>query len=191
MEVIEMKVAFERANRLLKKIGFPLLEVGNRREADKFLSRYISMRFITPICSVRFEGRPIAAYAFDDHYNCKVYIIPLTRLFMRPDSKEVGFALAWKALYENFVWDKKVFSVEVNLHSSPNSPTRCYVLKVTPCPTIGKFELITFYDLENDSFRITLNVFNPQGLLVGEYEAHNDFSAIGDYLLRPLALLSL
>ena len=186
-----MKIAFERANRLLRKIGFPPLEVGNRREADNFLRRYMSLRFTTPICSVRFEGRPIAAYAFDDHHNCKVYVIPLTRLFMKPDSKEAGFALAWKALYTNFVWDKGIFSVEVNLHSAPNSPTRCYVLKVTPCPTIGKFELITFYNLENDSFRIELNVFNPQGLLVGEHEARNDFSVIRDYLLRPLALLSL
>jgi hypothetical protein len=187
-----MKLAFTRANRLLEKIGLSPLERGNSREADNFLRRYISCRFTTPICSIRFEGRPVAAYAFDDHFNCKVYVVPLTKLFMQPDyRKETGFALAWKALYDYFVWDKRIFSVNAKFHSAPNSPTIAYVLEVVPCPTIGKFEVIAFYDLENDSFRLNFNIFDPRGLLIGKEEAHNDFSAIRDYLLRPLALLLL
>jgi hypothetical protein len=189
--VIEMKAAFKRANRMLEKIGLPPLERGNRREADNFLRRYISCRFTTPICAVKFQDRPVAAYAFDDHYDCKVYVIPLTRLFMQPDyRKETGFALAWKALYEYFVWDKKIFSVNAKFHTTPNSPTRAYVLEVVPCPTVGKFELIAFYNLENDSFEMSFNIFNPQGLLVSREVVYNDFSAIRDYLLRPIALLS-
>jgi hypothetical protein len=186
-----VKAAFSRANRLLGEIGFPPLEVGDCQEADNFLRCYMSTQFTAPLRSVRFKGKPIAAYAFDDRYNCNVYVIPLTKLFMQPDSKEAGFALAWRALYENFIFDKRVFSVEVNLHSPPNSPTRCYVLKVTPRPIIGKFDLIAFYNLTSDSFRIIVDVFNQQGLLVGECEARNDFSVIRDYLLHPLALLSL
>lgn len=187
-----MKVAFSRANRLLEKIGFPPLELGNQREADNFLRRYISLRFTTPICAVKFGSRPIAAYAFDDHFNCKVYIVPLTRLFMQPDyRKETGFALAWKALYEHFVWDKRIFSVNAKFHTTPNSPTRAYVLEVVPCPTVGKFEVIAFYNTENDSFKLIFNIFDPRGLLTSTEETHNDFSTIREYLLRPLALLSL
>ncbi len=64
-------------------------------------------------------------------------------------------------------------------------------MEVVPCPTVGKFEIIAFYNLENDSFKMSFNVFDPQGLRISEKEIHNDFSAIREYLLRPLALLSL
>lgn len=116
----------------------------------------------------------------------------MTRLFMQPDyRKETGFALAWKALYEYFVWNRSIFSVSAKFNSSPNSPTRVYILEIVPCPTIGKFELLAFYNLENNSFEIDFNVFDPTGLRISEKYVRNDFSAVREYLLRPLALLSL
>jgi hypothetical protein len=191
--VIEMKAAFKRANRLLEKIGFPPIEVGNRREAESFLNRYMSTRFTTPLCSVRFKGKPIAVYAFDDHFYSRIYVIPFhNALFMKPDYQtETGFALAWKALTEYFIWRREIFAVAAKLHSSPHSPTRAYTLEVTPDLTIGKFELITFYDLENDSFEIIFNFFDPAGKQISQKSTRNDFSAVEEYLLRPLALLSL
>ncbi len=188
---IAMNSAFYRANRLLAKIGFPPLELGNRREAESFLNRYMSTRFTTPLCTVRFDGKPIAAYAFDDHFYSRIYVIPFHNvLFMKPDYQtETGFALAWKALTEYFIWRREIFAVAAKLHSSLHSPTRTYTLEVVPDLTIGKFELITFYDLEKDSFEIIFNVFDPAGKRISRKSTRNDFSAIREYLLCPLALL--
>jgi hypothetical protein len=193
-EVIEMKTAFNRANRLLEKIGFPPLEVGSRREADNFLHRYMSTRFTTPICSIRFEGKPIAVYAFDDHFYSRVYVIPFhcSALYMQPDYRtETGFALAWRALTEHLIWRREIFAVAAKFHSTPHSPTRAYTLEVVPDLTIGKFELIAFYDLEKDSFEIVFHFFDPAGERIWQKSTFNDFSAVEEYLLRPLALLSL
>jgi hypothetical protein len=189
-----MKVAFNRANRLLAKIGFPPLEVGSRREADNFLRRYMSTRFTTPICSIRFEGKPIAVYAFDDHFYSRVYVIPFhcSALYMQPHYRtETGFALAWRALTEHLIWRREIFAVAAKFHSAPHSSTRVFTLEVVPDLTLGKFELITFYDLEKDSFEIVFHFFNPAGEKISQKSTFNDFSAVEEYLLRPLALLFL
>jgi hypothetical protein len=188
-----MKAAFSRANRLLGKIGFPPLEVGDCQEADNFLRRYMSTHFTTPLCSVKFQGKPIAVYAFNDCFRSNVYIIPFHNIsYIQPDDRpETGFALAWKALAEYLIWRRVIFAVAVKCYGLPHSPTRAYTLEVVPDLTIGKFWLAAFYNLEKDSFEILFNVFDRTGMLISQKSAQNDFSAIRECLLCPLALLYL
>jgi hypothetical protein len=56
---------------------------------------------------------------------------------------------------------------------------------------MGKFWLTAFYNLEKDSFEILFDVFDRTGTLISQKSAQNDFSAIREYLLCPLALLYL
>jgi hypothetical protein len=190
---IAMKAAFNRANRLLGKIDFPPLEVGDRQEADNFLRRYMSTQFTTPLCSVRFQGKPIAVYAFNDHFHSNVYTIPFHNIpyIQTDDRPETGFALAWKALTEYLIWKREIFAVVAKFHSPPHSSARAYTLEVVPDLTMGKFWLTAFYNLEKDSFEILFDVFDRTGTLISQKSAQNDFSAIREYLLCPLALLYL
>jgi hypothetical protein len=190
---LSVKAAFSRANRLLEKVGFPPLEVGDRQEADNFLRRYMSTQFTTPLCSVRFQGKPIAVYAFNDYFHSTVYTIPFHNIsYIQPDYRtETGFALAWKALAEYFIWRKDIFAVAVKLHSAPHSPTRAYTLEIVPTPIMGKFWLTAFYDLEKDSFKIIFDIFDRTGVRISQKSAQNDFSAVRECLLYPLALLHL
>jgi hypothetical protein len=99
--------------------------------------------------------------------------------------------LAWKALTEYLIWKREIFAVAAKFHSPPHSPTRAYTLEVVPALTMGKFWLTAFYNLEKDSFEILFDVFDRTGTLISQKSAQNDFSAIREYLLCPLALLYL
>jgi hypothetical protein len=191
-----VKEAFVRANRLLKKTGLPPLGVGNRKEADSFAQRYISANSITPICTVSFESRPIALYASSKSPLWKVFVIPFlpaNLLYIQADHyTEAGFALAWGALFNYFLWRKDIFSVISKFYTDPHSPTRIYTLIVTPTPDSGRFEVNAFYNLRNDSFQLAFRmVSSPSEELISKGIVRNDFSAIRDYLLHPIALLSI